>query len=352
MAKVNPKYAEMVMKSVCKLYTDADRKALGMEPAPKTLILDASPWKLFRYSKPDVRHVDAPPVLIIPSLINRAYIMNLLPGHSLIDALADAGLDIFILDWGVPGEEHGHLGLAHYIGKFMKRAVRQVRKLTGAPKVQLLGQCIGGTMAALYAAHPVLGKDVARLALLTTPLDLASSGLLSDWTKKEVLDIDRMTSSFRALVPSDFVHLSFPLLNIKATLSKYRTLLEKFEIPDFTKVWQALDIWATDNLPFTLAAFRDLIKLVYQENAIMTGKFEIEGRKIGARDIDVETLSVAAKEDHVFTEAAARGILESKAAKKGLVKFVVKGAGHVTLVVAHPIRFEVYKEFADFLSRK
>jgi len=346
---VKNEFFEMFSKSVSKSYSDEDRKKLGLEPTPKREVHSQGPWKLYRYdSSKKSKH---PPVLVIPSLINKNYTMDLLPGHSLMEVLVNSGLDVFIIDWGRPDASTGHIGMAHYIGKYLKRAVRQVKSITGAKKISLLGQCLGGTMAALYSAHPELKKDVDRLALLTAPLDFENSGMLSMWTDPASFDVVSLTSAVGPVVPADFFHSSFPLLNVRASLSKYKNLLEKIDIPEFKKIWQALDIWANDNVDFALQAFRDLIKLFYQENRIMREIFELEGEAVGIRNIDMPTLAVAARDDHVFNDNATRGIQKSKAADNGNLSYHVMTAGHVTVIVAHPVRNETFKLFQEFLTR-
>lgn len=344
-------YRELVSKSVMKQYTLQDRRRLGMEPTEKVEVFRQSNWSLHRFL-PLEKKSKFMPVLIVPSLINRNYVLDLLPGHSLIEALKKAGLDVFLIDWGDPDPGMGHCGFDHYVSKWVKRAVRQVKKITGVAKIQLAGQCLGGLMAAMYAAHPVLRKDIARLFLLTAPLDLEDSGLLSKWTSVEGFDIEKMTSAFQGIVPAEFFHASFPLLDTKNQLAKYRKLLENFEMKGFKEIWQALDIWGSDNVPFAKKAFIELIRDFYQENSFYHGNFKVAGKSVSVKDIETETLSLVARDDHVFNERAARVIKEAECAAKNKLEYHVLPAGHVSVIAAHPVRFESYKIIIEFLARK
>jgi polyhydroxyalkanoate synthase len=343
-------YREIVSKSVLKQYTDADRKRLGMEPVEKMPVFSQASWTLYR-CRPEGRSEHLP-VLMLPSLINRNYIMDLLPGHSLLESMKSAGLDVFLIDWGTPDAGMGDCGYDHYVSKWVKRAVRHVKKITGATQIQLAGQCLGGLMAALYAAHPQLKKDVARLFMLTAPIDLADSGLLAQWTSVEGFDVEKLTAPFQGIVPADFFHASFPLLDPKKQLGKYRNLLENFEMPGFKEIWEALDIWASDNVCFAKRAFIELIKDFYQENRFYKGNFYIDGTPVSVKDIDMPTLSLVARDDHVFNERAARAINEAKCAEKGILEYHVIPAGHVSLIAAHPARIESYRIKNEFLTRK
>ncbi len=108
-------YREIVSKSVLKQYTDADRKRLGMEPVEKMPVFSQASWTLYR-CRPEGRS-EYLPVLMLPSLINRNYIMDLLPGHSLLESMKSAGLDVFLIDWGTPDAGMGDCGYDHYVSK-------------------------------------------------------------------------------------------------------------------------------------------------------------------------------------------------------------------------------------------
>jgi len=45
-----------------------------------------------------------PPVLLVPSLINRSHIWDLRPGDSFVEGLLARGYDVFLVDWGVADE--------------------------------------------------------------------------------------------------------------------------------------------------------------------------------------------------------------------------------------------------------
>ena len=65
-----------------------------------------------------------PPVLIVHSLVSRSYILDLRPGNSLVEYLTAAGLDVFMLDWGVPDELDADNDLERYVDWYLPRARR------------------------------------------------------------------------------------------------------------------------------------------------------------------------------------------------------------------------------------
>ncbi len=107
---------------------------------------------------------DGPPVLFVPSLVNRAHVLDLTPEASLMRWLPGQGFRTLLLDWGWPGEAERHFTLTDYVAGRLERA------LTAAPgPVVLAGYCMGGLLA--LAAALRRPDRVRALALLATPWD-------------------------------------------------------------------------------------------------------------------------------------------------------------------------------------
>ena len=90
------------------------------------------------------------PLLAVPSLINRAYVLDLLPELSLLRHLSRAGLRPLLLDWGRPGPEERGFDLTDYIAGRLEAAAAAAVKATGR-KLALLGYCMGGLLAVALA---------------------------------------------------------------------------------------------------------------------------------------------------------------------------------------------------------
>src|SRR3712207_8190483 len=55
------------------------------------------------------------------SLINRPYVLDLLPGNSFIEYLVGEGFDVYLLDWGIPGDEDKDMDFDNYILDYLPR---------------------------------------------------------------------------------------------------------------------------------------------------------------------------------------------------------------------------------------
>src|SRR5262245_11570944 len=76
---------------------------LGATPAD--VVHHENKWRLLRYRPRPEGLAFRSPLLLVPSLINRHYVMDLVPGKSLCEYLVAEGHDVYMIDWGTPGDE-------------------------------------------------------------------------------------------------------------------------------------------------------------------------------------------------------------------------------------------------------
>ncbi|HEY8079017.1 MAG TPA: alpha/beta fold hydrolase, partial [Labilithrix sp.] len=144
---------------------------------PADVVHRENKWRLLRYRpRPEGPKYETP-ILLVPSLINRHYVMDLLPGKSMAEDLVKAGHDVYCIDWGTPGDEDRFLTFDDVCDRYLGRAVRHVAKHSKRGKAHVLGYCLGGTLAVIHAA--VHKKHVASLLLIAAPVAFDDDGLLA-----------------------------------------------------------------------------------------------------------------------------------------------------------------------------
>ncbi|MGB1024984.1 MAG: hypothetical protein ACPGYL_00395, partial [Rhodospirillaceae bacterium] len=117
--------------------------------------------------------IEGPPVLVVPSLVNRARVLNLRPGGGFLSLLSEWGPHPYLLDWGEPGLEERGFDCAAYVQHRLLPALEALVARQGRP-VSLMGYCMGGI---LTLAAAVLRPDlVDRLVFLATPFDFHAEG--------------------------------------------------------------------------------------------------------------------------------------------------------------------------------
>ena len=150
--------------------------------------------ELIQY-KPATPTVLSTPLLIIPPVINKYYVIDLAAGRSLVEFLVQQGVQVFTVSWRNPDARHRDWGFDTYARGILD-ALDGVRRVTGAERAVLFGACSGGIVSSMTAAHLATVGDSERLAGLTlvvTVLDQSRAGVASSV-------VDRRTANAAAAV--------------------------------------------------------------------------------------------------------------------------------------------------------
>ena len=313
---------------------------------PRCVVARDGTAQLLRFRRPDARPAAArAPLLLVPSLINRWYILDLRPAASLVGALVDAGLDVFCLDWGVPNDEDRYLGWDDVLAR-LARMVRATRRAVGAGGVGLLGYCMGGTLAAIHAAlHPA---GVAALVNLAGPIDFSEGGLLSRLTDRRWFDAEAVAAAGN--VQPWQLQSGFAALRPTLHLAKWVTRLDRAADPAFGEAFSALEGWSNDNVPFPAAAYGRYVRELYQDNELVAGEHRVAGRRVDLAAITCPVLTVAAERDNICPLPAARALTDRCGTADATLR-VVPG-GHIGAVVGGRATRETYPALVEWLGAR
>ena len=161
---------------------------------PSEVVYEEDSMKLLHYvSDEPIRHKT--PLIFVFALVNRPYILDLLPHKSVISHFVKAGFDTYLVDWGAPNHSDRHLTLDSYINGYLFNVVEQVQKRTGSPKVNILGYCMGGGMSSMFTS--LYQEKVRNLMLLAAGIDFTDrTGLLNLWSDGETFDVDAFVDAY------------------------------------------------------------------------------------------------------------------------------------------------------------
>lgn len=278
--------------------------AVGQTPADP--VHAENKWRLLRYRRatpPAFRT----PVLLVPSLINRHYVLDLMPGKSLVEFLLAKGHDVFVIDWGTPGPEDRHLGFDEICDRYLGRAVRVAARHGGRGQAHVLGYCMGGTLAAVEVAlHP---ETAASFVGLAAPIKFGDAGLLSTWTRTRSFDVGALVEGL-GNVPWQLMQSAFHLLRPTLTLSKLVTLLDKHADDEFVDGFLALETWGSDNVSLPGGFYRKYIEDVYRADALARGELHVSGQRVDLRRITCPTLAVTFEHDTIVPAESAAPLVD------------------------------------------
>jgi len=286
-----------------------------------------------------------PPVLVVPSMINRWYVVDLRAGASLVEALVAGGLDVWCLDWGIAQDEDRYLEWDDVVAR-LARAARFVERTSGASRVGLLGYCMGSTLAGIFAA--LEPEHVSAFVNLAGPFDFAHGGLLRTMVDPKWFDA-RAIADAGNVAPMQ-MQSGFLALRPTSQLAKWVGFLDRAHDEASREAFDALETWAGDNIPFPGSAYGTYIEDLYQKNALVRGEHRVAGRRVDLGAIRCPVLTVAAERDTICPVAAARALNDAcGSADKQLL--VVPG-GHVGAVVGSRAPKVLYPAMRDWLTAR
>jgi polyhydroxyalkanoate synthase len=292
---------------------------------PKEVVWRRGKAELWRYRNGTVRY--GPPVLIVHSLVSRSYILDLRPGNSLIEYLTNAGIDVFLLDWGVPDELDADNDLERYVDWYLPRAVDAALRESGSDEVTMVGYCLGGVLAALYAAGHA-DAPVRNLILMATPVDYSEMGAMVALLREGRLNAEDLVDD-TGNVPADALYAGFYMQAPTTEVAQKATLLENLWNDEFVEGFSAMSQWARDHVPFPGAIFRQLVELLVRENALMTGSIRLGDRRVNLADARGNVLNAMAERDNVVPPAAVEPVMDLIGAPERREALRLPG-GHVT----------------------
>jgi polyhydroxyalkanoate synthase len=267
------------------------------------------------------------PVVIVYALINRYIMLDLEPGRSFVQNLLNAGLDLYLIDWGRPTAADRFNDLDDYLNGYLDTAIDRVRAHSGSDRVNLMGICMGGTFAVIYTAlHP---SKVKNLITLATPTDFdVPDATLFLWAKQ--LDADQIVGAFGCL-PGDLANILYLLAVPVDTLNKYINFLRRIDNRKFVSTFLRMEKWIFDSPDMPAAVARQFIGDLLQENRLIQNRLSVGRHRVDLGHIRCPLLNVYGRTDFLAPPAACTPLADAV----GSVDATTLGvdSGHVGIFV-------------------
>jgi polyhydroxyalkanoate synthase len=278
---------------------------------------------------PQVRSV---PVLASPPWINKYYIMDLAPGRSFLEWAITHERTVFAISYRNPDPGMSGVTLDDYLVHGPQAALDVITDITGAPKIDIIGLCLGGALTGMLAAYLAGTGDhrLGSITLLNTLLDYSEPGVLGAFTdeatvarlerqmeQQGVLEGRQMATTFDALRPNDLI---------------FNYVVSNWLLGQDPPAFDIL-AWNSDNtrMPSRMHAF--YLRSLYLRNELARGVMEIKGRRLSLADVGNDAYVVGAINDHIVPWPAsykATGLLA------GNVRYVLSSGGHIAGIVNPP----------------
>jgi polyhydroxyalkanoate synthase subunit PhaC len=281
----------------------------------------------------------APAVLVVPSLINHYYVLDLLPERSFLRHLATAGLRPLAVDWGEPGAAEFRLDLGGYIAR-LDRAFTAAAEFAAGP-LAIIGYCMGGLLALVLALRRQ--PQVSRLALLATPWDFHAGRQVQA----------RLLGTVGSCLPSgnagplavEIVQALFFMLDPFLSQRKFVRFAALDPAGDAARSFAALEDWINDGVPLPLAVARECLCSWYGNNAPGRGLWQVAGMRVEPQHWHRPALVVIPRRDHIVPPASA----EPLAAAIPAAQVLSPPLGHIGMMSAARAPALLWDPIAEWL---
>jgi polyhydroxyalkanoate synthase len=341
---------QQIYKAGLLAHVNQRRKSLRRRPvdwpkvgaSPKRAVWSSGSAKLYHYDASASQ--SGLPLLLVCSLINRPYVLDLLEDRSVVQRLLGAGRDLWLLDWGDPSDADRERPLASYVLELLPEAAEEVCRRSGTRRTHLLGYCMGGTFALMAAAAGKL--PLAGLVAMAAPVELHDPGLLSLWCRTPGFDAAEVARAY-GHAPPHLLQPAFKMLDPIGMATKLLHLEERLADDDFVRFFLAMETWLEDSVSFPGRAFTEWVDL-YRTDALARGELMLGGRQVKLDRVESPLLTLVADGDYITPPVSSLAI--ERLAPRAEHKIVKLKGGHIGLATGSAAHQKMWPEVAAWLA--
>ena len=304
-------------------------KDLGITPGG--VVHATEVFELIQY-QPVTDTVHRYPLLIVPPMINKYYIVDLAPGRSMVEFLVGQGHQVFVMSWRNPDARHRDWDLDTY-GGAMAEALTAVRAISGAAMASVCALCSGGIMASMVAAHlAVTGQldQLASLCLGVAVLDQTRAGTADAFIDQKTARAAMAVSGARGYLDGRTLAEVFAWLRPDDLIWNYwvNNYLAGRTPPAFDILY-----WNADVTRLPAALHHDFLRLGLANALVMPGAATMLGSPVDLAKVDRDAYVVAGITDHLCPWESCYRTTQLLG---GPVRFVLSTSGHIAAMVNPP----------------
>jgi polyhydroxyalkanoate synthase len=321
-------------------------KAYRGHPYHRGVAEPATLWRDGTTRLLDYRPDGGQPVLFVPSLINRAYILDLSAECSLLRWLAaETDLRPLLVDWDAPGEVEREFTLTDYIAGRLDAAfdAALAESPAGAP-IAVAGYCMGGLLALALAIRRQ--DQVSRLALLATPWDFHSERVAqAEAVGRAIAAAAPLLETYGEL-PVDVIQSMFTGLDPFLVLRKFISFAHLDPASEKAAQFVALEDWLNDGVPLAAPVARECLAGWYGENTPHRLNWRVDREIVDPAAFTKPALVLAPAHDRIVPPGSAKAL--GAALPGATVKTLP--FGHIGMVAGARAKSAVWSPLADWLS--
>jgi polyhydroxyalkanoate synthase len=299
---------------------------------PGSVVFRCEEFELIQYA-PQTDKVYSAPLLMVPPVINKYYIMDISPGRSMIEYFLRQGIQVFAISWHNPTAEQRNWGFDTY-GQAILNALDAVEKITQSDRTHLQASCSGGILAAMTAAHLNAtgeGQRLAGLTLMVTVLDQRKAGFAAAAIDEEAANIAIALSARKGYLDGRSLAEVFAWL-------RPTDLVWRYWVNNYVegKSPAAFDVlyWNADTTRMAAALHRDMVTMGLHNSLVTPGAVSMLGTPVDLNQLTTDAYVVAGVADHISPWQACYRSARLLGIKN--LRFVLSSSGHIASLVNPP----------------
>ncbi|GEL19628.1 alpha/beta fold hydrolase [Pseudonocardia asaccharolytica] len=239
-----------------------------------------------------------PTLVLPPQAGHSSTVVDFSPRQSQLSVIQAAGLTrLYVLEWRPATRATRDITITDYL-EVIDRSVRQI-----GGRANIIGDCQGGWLAAIYAAlHP---DRVHTLTLAGAPIDFhAGDSVIAAST----IALTRAfgLAPYRALVglgggnmPGRAVLGNFIHIQPHSELSRQLQLLENIEDPAHLERYHHFEDWFKYTQDIPGAFYLWLVEHLFWRNQLISGALVVDGRRADLAAVTCPLFLLAGSTDHI-----------------------------------------------------
>ena len=300
--------------------------------SPGSVVFRCEEFELIQYA-PQTDKVFSVPLLMVPPVINKFYIMDISPGRSMIEYFVKQGVQVFAISWRNPTAEQRNWGFDTY-GRAILNALDTVEKISQSDRTHLQASCSGGILAAMTAAHLNAtgeGDRLAGLTLMVTVLDQRKAGFAAAAIDEEAANIAVALSARKGYLDGRALAEVFAWL-------RPTDLVWRYWVNNYVegKSPAAFDVlfWNADTTRMAAALHRDMVMMGLHNSLATPGAVSMLGTPVDLGQLTTDAYVIAGIADHISPWQACYRSARLLGSKD--LRLVLSSSGHIASLVNPP----------------
>ena len=300
--------------------------------SPHEVVLETPLARLRDFSQRSRAPV-VPTLVLPPQAGHDSCIVDYSPGQSQMGTIREAGLKrAWALDWIAANRDTRTASIEDYLA-VVERAVLAV-----GPPVNLIGDCQGGWLAAIYAA--LRPEHINTLTVAGAPIDFhAGGGVIAEWVAflwglGEMSFYRAVVGAAGGVLPGRGMLAGFVGIKPENEVAKHLQLLATLHDRAAVERYREFEDWfkRTQDIPGPFYLW--IVQHLFRRNSLIRGELEIGGEPVDLGRIAVPLQLLAGENDHITPPGQVFALEATVSTPSAQILKDVTSGGHLGLFMS------------------